>query len=185
MIRFIISLFFAAIAVVVVVGTLARDSVASMIPPDAGAPVDAASVRAAIEQTSDDAVLGSGPSANATMVDVVENPPAEDARTRLWRSGATVAALIVGLQRLLMVLIAWPKPERPPENIVQRVIVWIKTGSRVTYLAAFAGGVAVIAEPASRGTTPSISMAMVAVSVVIALLAAPSPRSTAATKEPS
>lgn len=145
-IRPLLSLFFVFVATVTVTRALTSYAVADMIPQiGSGSAVDAA---------------GSAVAIVSALPDPIENPAGSiDTVTRLWRSGAIPAALIVALYLVGIVL--------------ARKVPWFVEGRRAAYTAAAVGMLATLAEPASRGTTPSLSMGIAALATALALALSP------------
>lgn len=81
----------------------------------------------------------------STLPDVIEQPAESvDLVTRLWREGHIAQALIVAAFLAL--------------TIASRRVPWLSEGHRAVYVAAIVTGLGMLAETASRGTTPNISM---------------------------
>lgn len=125
-------------------------AVAEPLPPiDAGQLVDA------------------GPTIDAGMPAVV--PPLDEHPLNfgsyikgLWTNGAFVPAIIVVAFAVLIV--------------ARKRIAWLAEGKRAAYSAAGFAFFATIAEPASRGTTPTLSMWLAGIGAALALLAKPTPK---------
>lgn len=66
--------------------------------------------------------------------------------TKLWKGGAMVCAVILALFALL----TW----------ASKHIAWLEMGKRAAYVATALTFLAVLVEPASRGTTPTLPMLM-------------------------
>lgn len=77
----------------------------------------------------------------------------------LWKGGAIVPAILVGLFAAV--------------SLAARKIAWLREGKRAVWAAAAVAGLAILAEPASRGTTPNLSMLISAIGAVVALILAP------------
>lgn len=72
--------------------------------------------------------------------------PAQSASevTKLWKDGAVTASIIFAL----FVILSW----------ASKHIEWLETGSRAAYTATALTFLTLLVEPASRGTTPTLSM---------------------------
>lgn len=141
----VLSLAFAFVAVVIVSHSIATAAIAEVAPAALGSAVDA---------------TGSAVPTISPLPDPIENPTGSvDTITRLWRSGATPAALIVALYLIAVV--------------VARRVPWFVEGKRAAYTAAALGMLTTLAEPATRGTTPSLSMGIAALATALALALSP------------
>lgn len=80
---------------------------------------------------------------------------------RLWKGGQLVPAVIVGVFAALV--------------LASRKVAWLKEGRRAVYTTAIVAGLAMIAEPASRGTTPNVGMIVAALAAMAALIFPPQP----------
>lgn len=78
---------------------------------------------------------------------------------RLWRGGALIPALLVGIFGLLV--------------LASRYVAWLSEGRRAVYTAAAIAGLGMLAEPATRGTTPNMGMVIAAIGAMTALLFPP------------
>lgn len=78
---------------------------------------------------------------------------------RLWKAGALIPAVLVGLFGALV--------------IASRRIAWLAEGKRAVWTAAAIAGLAILAEPASRGETPNLAMFITALGSMTALLVVP------------
>lgn len=99
-----------------------------------------------------------------------EASPLESASTiyKLYKSGGLVPAIIVGLFMLLTVL--------------ARKLTWLQEGNRALAVAGVLGALAILVEPAARGTTPNLSMILAALGAGIALALNPKKPSTSEAK---
>lgn len=114
-----------------------------------------------------DAGANSAPTIDAGMpanVPVLDDSPIEFGRfvKSMWKSGAILPALIVAVFALLIV--------------AKKRIPWLNEGKRAVYSAAAFTFLATIAEPASRGTTPTINMVIAAIGAALALVLRPIPK---------
>ena len=112
-------------------------------------------------------LVDAGPTLDAGMPIVV--PPLDEHPLNfgsyikgLWTNGAFVPAIIVVAFAVLIVL--------------RKRIAWLAEGKRAAYSAAAFAFLATIAEPASRGTTPTLSMWLAGIGAALALLAKPVPK---------
>lgn len=80
---------------------------------------------------------------------------------KLYRSGAWMPLAILTAFFLLVVL--------------QKKWVWLSAGNRKVYVAAAIGGLAILAVPASQGTTPNLAMVVAALGAALALWTNPKP----------
>lgn len=78
---------------------------------------------------------------------------------RLWKAGALIPAVLVSLFAALV--------------IASRRLAWLAEGRRAVWTAAAIAGLAILAEPASRGETPNLAMVVAALSSMTALLIVP------------
>ncbi|MGE0547631.1 MAG: hypothetical protein AB7O24_01145 [Kofleriaceae bacterium] len=85
-----------------------------------------------------------------------------DQVTKLWRSGAITAALIVGSCSLLMIL--------------RYRVQWLQEGKRAAYVAAVIGALGTLVDAINRGSTPTLSMVVVSIALAIALVRDPIPK---------
>lgn len=98
----------------------------------------------------------------APLPDPVASPAAAvDSVTVLWRSGAIVAAIIVGTFFLLAFL--------------SRTVPWLSQGKRAVYTAAAVGALSTLADAASTGSAPVPAVIVSALSTAIALVLSPKP----------
>lgn len=99
----------------------------------------------------------------APMPNPLEQPgDAISAVTKLWRSGAITSSLIVAAFLVLSVLRAKVK--------------WLSVGYRAAVMAASIGGLGTLVDAIQRGSTPNLSMLVVAVTTAVAMFMAPKPK---------
>lgn len=92
--------------------------------------------------------------------------------TTLWKGGAIIPAIILGLFGLLY----W----------ASKHIAWLTKDHRAAYTASALGGLTLLAEPASRGTTPTLGMVLGALGAAFLLFTnAKKPAQTTAGQAPS
>lgn len=96
----------------------------------------------------------------STMPDPVADPVATGSLVwKLYKGGALVPAILVGLFAVCIFL--------------SRYVKWLSEGKRAVWMAGALAGLALLAEPASRGTTPNLAMIVAALSAMTALILAP------------
>jgi hypothetical protein len=89
--------------------------------------------------------------------DVLDQPSESvDLLTKLWRDGQVANAIILASFLGL--------------TLASRKVPWLSEGHRAVYVAAIISGLGMLAESASRGTTPNISMVVGAVMAAMALV---------------
>lgn len=128
-------------------------SVAQAQVPDAGPVV----VPAAVESGSGSAAPAATPApATETVPDPVEHPvDAGSFVYKLWKGGALIPAIIVGLFLAL--------------TFLSRKVKWLQEDHRAVYVAAALGTLTLLLEPATRGTTPNASMVIAALAAGVGL----------------
>lgn len=108
--------------------------------------------------------------AQAAVADMIPQPlpdpvaapaAAVDSVTVLWRSGAIVAAIIVGSFFVLA--------------FASRTVPWLSQGKRAVYTAAAVGALSTLADAASTGSPPVPAVVVSALSTAIALVLSPKP----------
>lgn len=131
-------------------------SVAQAQVPDAGPVV----VPAAVESGSGSAAPAPAPAPEATPAPTVPDPVEHpvDAGSfvyKLWKGGALIPAIIVGLFLVL--------------TFLSRKVKWLQEDHRAVYVAAALGTLTLLLEPATRGTTPNASMVIAALAAGVGL----------------
>lgn len=125
----------------------------SMVCVALGLAMSIAAVSDAFAQ--DGAVVSAAPAAPALPDPVADPIGAGSEIYKLYKSGGLVPAIIVGLFLVITFLHA--------------KIKWLQSGYRALAVAGTLGALAVLVEPASRGTTPTLAMALAAIGTGLAL----------------
>ncbi len=143
------------LSILAVLSFVAGISVAQAQVPDAGPVVVPAFVEAGSAAAT--APAPAVPAAEApTVPDPVEHPvDAGSFVYKLWKGGALIPAIIVGLFLAL--------------TFLSRKVKWLQEDHRAVYVAAALSTLTLLVEPASRGTTPNASMIIAALAAGIGL----------------